>query len=41
MSSTAPEFVTNPVYRFFAALVFGHERTMKAYLADLQRAVER
>jgi hypothetical protein len=34
-------FVTNPIYRFFAALVFGHERTMKAYLADLQRAVGR
>jgi hypothetical protein len=34
-------FVTHPVYRFFAALVFGHERTMKAYLADLQRALER
>ena len=34
-------FVTHPVYRFFAALVFGHERTMKVYLADLQRAVER
>ncbi|HEX8572615.1 MAG TPA: SRPBCC family protein [Allosphingosinicella sp.] len=33
-------FVTNPVYRFFAALVFGHERTMKAYLADLRRAAE-
>lgn len=34
-------FVTHPVYRFFAALVFGHERTMKAYLADLQSAAER
>lgn len=34
-------FVTDPAYRFFAALVFGHERTMKAYLADLQRALER
>jgi hypothetical protein len=34
-------FVTHPVYRFFAALVFGHERTMKTYLADLQRAAER
>lgn len=34
-------FVTHPVYRFFAALVFGHERTMKAYLADLQAAAGR
>jgi hypothetical protein len=34
-------FVTHPVYRFFAALVFGHERTMRSYLADLQRALER
>ena len=34
-------FVTHPVYRFFAALVFGHDRTMKAYLADLQGALER
>jgi uncharacterized protein YndB with AHSA1/START domain len=31
--------VTNPIYRFFAALVFGHDRTMKAYLADLERAL--
>jgi hypothetical protein len=34
-------FVTNPVYRFFAAVLFGYDRTMNAYLADLQRAVER
>lgn len=34
-------FVTNLAYRFFAAVVFGHERTMRGYLADLQRAVER
>ncbi|HWT12443.1 MAG TPA: SRPBCC family protein [Allosphingosinicella sp.] len=33
--------VRSPVYRFFAALVFGHEATMKAYLADLERAVRR
>jgi hypothetical protein len=32
-------FVTNPVYRFFSALVFGHEATMRAYLEDLARAV--
>jgi hypothetical protein len=32
-------FVTNPVYRFFAALVFGHERTMRTYLSDLRQAL--
>jgi hypothetical protein len=32
-------FVTNPVYRFFSALVFGHEATMRTYLDDLGRAV--
>jgi uncharacterized protein YndB with AHSA1/START domain len=31
--------VSNPVYRFFAAIVFGHEATMKTYLADLERAL--
>lgn len=31
--------VGNPIYRFFAALVFGHDRTMKNYLADLERAL--
>jgi uncharacterized protein YndB with AHSA1/START domain len=31
--------VGNPVYRFFAALVFGHERTMKAYLDDMEAAL--
>lgn len=30
--------VRDPAYRFFAALVFGHEGTMKAYLADMARA---
>ncbi len=34
-------FVGHPVYRFFAALVFGHERTMKAYLDDLEGALLR
>lgn len=29
-------FVRNPVYRFFSALVFGHDRTVKSYLSDLQ-----
>jgi hypothetical protein len=32
-------FVTSPVYRFFSALVFGHEATMRTYLDDLGRAV--
>jgi len=31
--------VGNPIYRFFAAIVFGHDRTMKTYLADLERAL--
>ncbi len=30
--------VTNPVFRFVSRFVFGHEATMKAYLADLERA---
>ena len=30
--------VHDPLFRFFGALVFGHEGTIKAYLADLQRA---
>ena len=34
-------FVGNPIYRFFAALVFGHERTMKAYLDDMERELRR
>lgn len=32
-------FVSNLIFRFFATLWFGHEATMKAYLADLDRAV--
>lgn len=31
--------VTNPLFRFVSRFVFGHEATMKAYLADLERAV--
>lgn len=31
--------VKNPVFRFFAKFVFGHEATMRRYLADLERAV--
>ncbi len=31
--------VSDPLYRFFAALVFGHDGTMKAYLADMARAL--
>ena len=30
--------VTNPIFRFFAALVIGHHATMNAWLADLQSA---
>jgi hypothetical protein len=32
-------FVTNVLFRFFGALVFGYDRTIKAYLSDLHRAV--
>ena len=32
-------FVTNPVFRFFAALVFGHEKTMRTYLIDAAAAL--
>lgn len=32
-------FVTNPVYRFFARFLFGHESTMRTWLDDLERAV--
>lgn len=30
--------VSNPIFRFFSRFVFGHHSTMKAYLADLERA---
>lgn len=32
-------FVTNPIYRFFSALVFGHEATMQTWLADMENAL--
>ena len=32
--------VRDPAYRFFSALVFGHDGTMKAYLADMARSFE-
>lgn len=31
--------VSNPLYRFFSTLVFGHDRNLKAYLADITRRV--
>ena len=31
--------VRDPLYRFFSALVFGHDGTMKAYLADMALAL--
>ncbi len=30
--------VTNPIFRFFSRFVFGHDSTMKAYLADLEQS---
>ena len=30
--------VRSPVFRFFARFVFGHDATMRSYLADLERA---
>jgi hypothetical protein len=30
--------VTNPLFRFVSRFILGHEATMKAYLADLERA---
>lgn len=30
--------VRNPIFRFFARFVIGHDATMKAYLRDLERA---
>ncbi|HEX8216147.1 MAG TPA: SRPBCC family protein, partial [Allosphingosinicella sp.] len=32
--------VRDPVYRFFSRFVFGHEGTMRAWLADLERALQ-
>jgi hypothetical protein len=33
--------VRDPLYRFFSRFVFGHEGTMRTYLADLDRAARR
>lgn len=32
--------VRDPLYRFFSRFVFGHEATMRTYLADLERALQ-
>ena len=32
--------VRDPLYRFFSRFVFGHEATMRTWLADLERAVQ-
>ncbi|HYJ29006.1 MAG TPA: SRPBCC family protein [Allosphingosinicella sp.] len=32
--------VRDPLYRFFSRFVFGHEATMRTYLADLEQAVQ-
>jgi hypothetical protein len=32
--------VRDPLYRFFARFVFGHEATIRTYLADLERALQ-
>ena len=32
--------VRDPLYRFFARFVFGHEATMRTYLVDLEQAVQ-
>jgi hypothetical protein len=32
--------VRDPLYRFFSRFVFGHEGTMRAWLADLERAMQ-
>jgi hypothetical protein len=31
--------VSNPLFRFFARFVFGHDRNIRAYMGDLERAV--
>jgi hypothetical protein len=33
--------VYNPVFRFVSRFVFGHDRTMKNYLADVRRATKK
>jgi hypothetical protein len=32
-------FVTNPIFRFVSTLILGHERTMRLYLDDMERAL--
>jgi uncharacterized protein YndB with AHSA1/START domain len=32
--------VRDPLYRFFSRFVFGHEATIRTYLADLERALQ-
>lgn len=32
--------VRSPIYRFFSTLVFGHEGTLRTYLADIGKATE-
>ena len=32
--------VRDPLFRFFSALIFGHEGSMRTYLADLERALD-
>lgn len=32
--------VRDPLYRFFARFVFGHQATMRTWLADLERALQ-
>ena len=34
-------FVRNVLFRFVSALILGHDRTMKAWLADMARALRR
>lgn len=33
--------VSNPIFRFFSAFVFGHDKVMKAWLADLGKEAAR
>jgi len=37
---TEEGFVTNPLFRVLSKFVFGHDATMKTYLADLSRKLE-
>lgn len=40
MKITEEGFVTNPLFRVLSKFVFGHDATMKTYLADLSRKLE-